>query len=294
MLNPMATLNDNVAPSTATSSVVYCLYCGYSLVGSVSSRCPECGNRIPATKDITFLPWERIKDGNLPLRFARTLLDGALRPRRMFQHLRERSQIPVIRTRELLALAVGAALAVSFIGLALECIVPTVWRQGSLPAGFRVFWTIWWRYGNAYVNASHAVSIVSPVLQMLFNTIVASFMLWWVQRASRKPGLSFGSLCVGTALLFFPIFVILTFIAFLELFLLTLSLPGGLFTGGYLYHIMILACSLALFFIGVTGLEISRRRMLGAAVAFCFGSWFFLFITIDLAFTAPLVLYGQK
>lgn len=278
-----------MARSSATPPVDYCLYCGYSLVGSVSPRCPECGNRIP-DKDITFLPWERIKDGNLPLRFARTLLEGALRPRRLFQHLRERSEIPIMRPKAFLGLAVVTALAVSTAGPMLATIAPTFWRQGSLVATYKAFWFLWW----THFHAAHAVFIVSYVVQLFCVTIVASLTLRWAQRVSARSTLSFETSCVALALLFLPIFVIRTFLAFLEVFLLTLSLPGGLFTHGYLDHIMILAYGLALFFVGVGGLEISHRRMLGAGIAFCFGSWVFLVITVNLAATAALVLLGQQ
>ena len=277
-------------PSNTTSPVTYCLYCGYSLVGSVSPRCPECGNRIP-DKDITFLPWERIKDGNLLLRFARTLLDGALRPRRLFQHLRERSEIPIIRPRAFLGLAVVTALAVSTAGSMLGTTAPTFWRQGSLVATYKVFRLLWWTLN---LHALHAVFIVFPVVQLLCTTIVASLILRWAHRVSPESTLGFASSCVALTLLFLPIFVIRTFVAFLEVSLLTVWPPGGLFTDGYLDEIMILAYGFPLFFVGVTGLEISRRRMLGAAIAFCFGSWVFLVITVNLAATATLVLYGQK
>ena len=278
-------------PSNTTSPVTYCLYCGYSLVGSVSPRCPECGMRIPETKGITFLPWERIKDGNLPLRFARTLLEGALRPRRLFQHLRERSEIPIMRPRAFLGLAVVTALAVSTAGSMLTTIAPTFWRQGSLVATYKVFRLLWWTLN---LHALHAVFIVFPVVQLLCTTIVASLILRWAHRVSPESTLGFASSCVALTLLFLPIFVIRTFVAFLEVSLLTVWPPGGLFTDGYLNDIMILAYSLALFFVGVAGLEISRRRMLGVAIAFCFGSWVFLVITVNLAATATLVLYGQK
>lgn len=276
-------------PSTITSPVTYCLHCGYSLVGSVSPRCLECGNGIPV-KDITFLPWERIKDGNLPLRFAGTLLDGALRPRRLFQNLKDRSEIPVMRPKAFLGLAVVTALAVSVAGSVLETVAPMFWRTGSLVASYKVFWSLWW----TNLNASRAVFIVSPVVQLLCTVIVASLTLRWAQRVSPGSTLSFESSCVALIVLFFPIFVIRTFLAFLEVFLLTLSLPGGLFTDGYLDDIMNLAYGFALFFVGVAGLKISRRRMLGAAIVFCFGSWLFLFLTGNLAVRAMLVLLGQE
>lgn len=276
-------------PSASTRPASYCLYCGYSLVGSVSPRCPECGTRIPG-KSLTFLPWERMHDGNLPVRFTKTLLDGALRPRRLFGHLRERSGIPIIRPRAFLGLAVATALAVSTAGSVLETVAPMFWRTGSVVASYKVFWSLWW----TNLNASRAVFIVSPVVQLLCTVIVASLTLRWAQRVSGQSTLGFESSCVALALLFLPIFLIRTFVAFLEVSLLTLSLPGGLFTDGYLDHIMILACSFALFFAGVAGLKINRRRMLGAAIAFCFGSWVFLVITINLGATATQVLLGQK
>lgn len=276
-------------PSTTTSPVTYCLYCGYSLVGSVSARCPECGNGIP-DKGVAFLPWERIKDGNLPLRFARTLLDGVLRPRLLFQHLQERSEIPIMRRQAFFVLAVGTVFAVSIAGSVLETIAPMFWRSGSLVASSKVFRSLWW----TNLNASRAVFIVLPVVQLLCTVMVASWTLRWAHRASPQPTLGFASSCVALIVLFFPIFVIRTFLAFLEVFLLTLSLPGGLFTDGYLDDIMNLAYGFALFFVGVAGLKISRRRMLGAAIVFCFGSWLFLFITVNLAGTVTLVLLEYK
>jgi len=256
----------------------------------VSPRCTECGTRIP-DKDITFLPWERIKKGNLLLRFVRTLLDGALRPRRLFQHLRKRSEIPIIRARTFLWLAVVTALAVSAAGSVLETVALALWRTGSIVASYKVAHSIWTNSPGAFLAI---MFILPPVVQLLCATAVASWALRWAQRVSPESKLGFASSCVAFTILFLPIFVIRASVAFLEFFLGAISPAYGSFTDGYLDQVITLAYGLAFFFVGAAALEINRRRMLGATIAFCFGSWILLFITVILVAKATLALYAWK
>ena len=93
--------------SDADELEIRCPFCNYSLRGSPSLCCPECGKRCP--EPFRSIPWQRLfaweqrTAGYEAWRFVRTLADAIVRYPRFLRKLGDRSarHIPIDRVGRL-------------------------------------------------------------------------------------------------------------------------------------------------------------------------------------------------
>lgn len=254
-----------------------CPHCDYSLVGNVSGRCPECGNEIPDGTIVSLLPWESRRGRCVIVRLWWTIQEGAIHPSRVVRSMRTRAGIPIRQTGVFLASAFGVAVGLVLAGMMVTIMLPLLWLSRD-PA---FIGNILQRRFAMGICCWEVVVHVKVAVVFCLAVGGAALSLRLTQGCARKT-LPFKSTCCFIAILFFPWFLAGVLLSTIENVCAQITRTGSLLLGGYREYAIIVAYSVILLVIGLTGLRLNKRWMILASLAYGFTMW----LVLDLATAA--------
>ena len=178
-----------------------CIYCGYSLVGAVSERCPECGNLVCRETD-TLLCWERRPVDPIKSLFG-TLYEVLSQPQRTVRRLRSRSGLPIIRRATLVGGLWVLLLSISIIMFVGDALVRILYGSVSATHGLTTF--------VAWVKHLQLIQVLSGVALLSSFLIVALLglaTLVLLQRFCRDNPIRYDGLCIVWLCYLLPMLVL--------------------------------------------------------------------------------------